>query len=295
MNKISRREFLSKTGKTALAGGAAFGFGSALLSCGPISTNLALEEESPAKFSVFSAVNPNIRSIESYTFADCVSQFYRPGICYKTSKPMVAVARGTVVEIINLRDESGFWAGFGNDPKGAKGFLVRIRHGDNYTSCYLHLEQPKVRFGQEVERGQRIGVPVWPWNIPTLMLLEQANAIDPDKYGINHSFMTYWDGVTDFEIGKKEQEKRVEKQAQLLRKIVGLCSGPEKYTLLMKKHKHGDRVIRWSKIEIFRYIEHVYQENPQKFPSLTKGQLKEMRKEIYDNQPIILTLPFEKG
>lgn len=72
MNKISSREFLNKTGKAALAGGAAFGLGYALVSCGPISTKLVLEKESPAEFSVFSAVNPNIQSIESYTSADCV-------------------------------------------------------------------------------------------------------------------------------------------------------------------------------------------------------------------------------
>jgi hypothetical protein len=73
-----------------------------------------------------------------------------------------------------------------------------------------------------------------------------------------------------------------------------MVEGPEKYTLLRKKHK-GMFQYRWSNIEKFRYIEYLYQKKPETFPSLTKEQFEEMRKEFYSNQPIILTLPFKKG
>lgn len=205
---------------------------------------------------------------------------------------MVAVAKGTVVEIIDLQDPS--YLRLGTDPKEAKGLMVRIRHGNKYSSCYLHLRQPEVKFGQKIERGQRIGFPDERWNIPSLILLKVANGIDPDNYGINHSFMTYWDGLTNLDIDKEEQNKRIENQRRILQEIAGLCSGSEKYTLLMMKHKRGDRSLKWSAIETFRYIEHLYKKNPQEFSSLTKDQVEKMRKRFYENQPIILTLPFEK-
>jgi len=283
---------LKKTGKIALAGAAAFGLESGFLGG---SIKLAYGEEPQAGFNVYNDVNPNAKSIESHTFKDSISQVYKPAIRYRTSKPMVAVAKGTVSDIIDLESQTSGWKGLGSDPKEAKGFMAVMRHGNNYGSCYLHLQQPEVKFGQKVERGQIIGLPDDRWNIPSLMLFERMNAIDPDNYGINHSFMTYWDGVTDLDIDKEEQNKRLEQQRQILQNIANLCSGPEKYTLLMMKHKHGNRFRKWSKIEIFRYIEYLYRKNPNKFFSLTKDQLEKMKKEFYDNQPIILTLPFKKG
>ena len=290
MKEISRRGFLKKTGKIALAGAAAFGLESGFLGG---SIKLAYGEEPQAGFNVYNDVNPHIKSIQSHTFKECISQGYKPAICYSTSKPMVAVAKGTVVEIIDLQDPRYLW--LGTYPKEAKGLAVRIQHGNNYSSWYLHLRQPEVKFGQKIERGQRIGFPDERWNIPSLMLPERINAIDPDNYGINHSFMTYWDGLTNLDIDKEEQNKRIENQRRILQEIAGLCSGSEKYTLLMMKHKRGDRVLKWSAIETFRYMEHLYKKNPQKFSSLTKDQLEKMKKEFYDNQPIILTLPFKKG
>ena len=173
--------------------------------------------------------------------------------------------------------------------------MIQIRHGNNFSSCYLYLQETQVKFGQKVKRGQLIGIPDSRWNIPSLMLLEEMNAIDPDKYGVNHNYMTYWDRDGDFEIGKEEQNKRVEKQYQLLQKIADSCTGPEKYTLLMKKHKHGHGVIKWSKIDTFQYVEYAYKKNPEKFSSLKQEQFEKIRKVFYNNQPIILTLPFKKG
>ena len=73
-----------------------------------------------------------------------------------------------------------------------------------------------------------------------------------------------------------------------------MAEGPEKYTLLSKKHK-AVKLFKWSNIEKFRYIEYLQQNKPETFPSLTKEQFSEMKKEFYYNQPIILTLPFKKG
>jgi hypothetical protein len=73
-----------------------------------------------------------------------------------------------------------------------------------------------------------------------------------------------------------------------------MAEGPEKYTLFRKKHK-GMFLSKWSPIEKFRNVEYLKKNKPQIFPSLTEEQFGEMKKEFYNNQPIILTLPFKKG
>jgi len=297
MKTMNRRDFLKKTGKIAFASGAIFGLRAGLFGPNLITTKLALAEELNTKFNVFNAINPNVKSIQSHTYQDCLSQNYAPGICYKTTKPMVAVAKGTVTRIMELPTVSCLWGSLGGNPDGAEGFIVVITHGRDYLSCYYHLQQLDVKFADKVERGQRIGFPDERWNIARLLFKEGlGNPMDPDNFGTNHSFMTYWDGVTDLDIAKEEQDKRLERQKQLLDKLAGAYSGPEEYTLLRKKHKSKDGTIfNWSTIEKFRYIEYLHQNNPETFASLTKERFKEIRKEFYRNQPIVLTLPFKKG
>ena len=51
----------------------------------------------------------------------------------------------------------------------------------------------------------------------------------------------------------------------------------------------------WDSIDHFRYLETLYNVKPDLFPNLSKDQFESMKKEFYDNQPIILTLPLVKG
>jgi hypothetical protein len=297
MKAMNRRDFLKKTGKIAFASGAIFGLRAGFSGSNPIKTELALGEDSNNKYNVFNAINPNVKTIQSHTYKDCLSQNYGPGIIYKTTKPMVAVAKGTITRIMELPTVSTNWAALGGNPEGAEGLMIQITHGRDYRSSYFHLKQLDFKFADKVERGQRIGFPDDRWNIARLLFMEgRANAMDPDNFGTNHSFMTYWDGVTDLNIIKEEQDKKLEYQKQLLYKLAELYSGPEKYTLLRKKHRSKDGIIfNWSTIEKFRYIEYLQQNKPETFPSLTKEHFGEMKKEFYSNQPIILTLPFKKG
>jgi hypothetical protein len=213
---------------------------------------------------------------------------------------MVAVAGGTVTEIIALEEyikdkshASSIKRTLMDEENDAKGFFVTVTHGNN-QSRYLHIKEPEVKFGQKIKRGQIIGYPDERWNMPRLVFIDYYDQSDPNNYGVNHSFMTYWDGSTELDIGKAEQNKRVEKQSQILNNIAGMVEGPEKYTLLRKKHK-GKFLCKWSPIEKFRYIEYLLHNKPETFPSLTKEQFGEMKKEFYSNQPIILSLPFKKG
>jgi hypothetical protein len=210
---------------------------------------------------------------------------------------MVVVAGGTVTQIINMDEVPNFghaWGALKDEPNTAKGFLVKISHATGYNSYYLHLKKPEIKSLQKVKRGQIIGHPDGRWNMPRLVFRDDGEQCDPNNYGMNHSFMNYWDGKTDLNIGKAEQNKRFELQQQILNKFAGMVEGPEKYTLLRKKHE-GKFPCKWANIEKFRYTEYLYQNKPETFPSLTKEQFGELKKEFYSNQPIILTLPFEKA
>jgi len=296
---MNRRKFLKRTGKLTLAGTAALSIGPVISNLVPNPLKLAFASETQVEFDVYNDVNPNAKDIVAHTFKDCLAKKWLPGICYKTSKSMVAVAGGTVTEIIALEEyikdkshASAFKRTLMDEENEAKGFFVRLNHGNN-ESIYLHLKKPEVKFGQKIKRRQIIGYPDERWNMPRLVFIDYHDQSDPNNYGMHHSFMNYGDVITDLDIGKAEQRKRVEKQIQILNNIAGMVEGPEKYSLLRKKHK-GKFPCKWSPIEKFRYIDYLLHNKPETFPSLTKEQFGEMKKEFYSNQPIILTLPFKK-
>jgi hypothetical protein len=295
MKRMNRRKFLKTTGKLTLAGTAVLSMGPAISDLLPNPIKLAFASEKQAEFDVYNDINPNAKDIVAHTFKDCLAQQWWPGVVYKTSKPMVAVTAGTVVEIFNTADTTGYlYQTIIKEHNQAKGFGVRVTTGSYYGSFYLHLKTPEVKFGQKIRRGQIIGYPDKRWNMPRLVINENTDQVDPNNYGVNHSYMNYWDGNTDLDIGKEEQNKKYEIQQQILNKFAGMVEGPEKYTLLRKKHK-GMQLSKWSPVEHFRYIEYLHQNKSETFPSLTKEQFGEMKKEFYSNQPIIMTLPFKKG
>ena len=294
MERINRRKFLKTAGKLTLAGTAAFSIGPAISHLVPNLLKLAFASETQTEFDVYNDVNPHAKAIVAYTFKDCLAQKWWPGICYKTSEPMVAVVDGTVTDVNHLVDPTGyFYQTLIKEKNQPKGFGVRVVTGRNYSSHYLHLKTPRVTFGQKIDRGQIIGYPDKKWNMPRLVINEVGDQVDPNNYGVSHSYMNFWDGNTDLEVKKEEQNKRWETQQKILIKFAGMVEGPEKYTLLKKNHKSMP-LSKWSPIEKFRYIEYLHQNQPETFPSLTKEQFGEMKKEFYSNQPFILTLPFKK-
>ncbi len=299
MNKMDRRRFLKSTVKIALAGAIALSIDPLLSGFVRDPSKMAFASESTGGFNVYNGVNPNSKEIVADTFKDCLSKGLAPGICYKTSKPMVAVAKGTVTQVGEWDARPRYAKHLGDDPMGVMGYFVQVIQGSNFVSYYYHLKEPEVKFGQKINRGDRIGLPDGSWNLPRLLLLTgygaYGTASGPNNFGINHGFMTYWDGATDLDISKEEQNQRFENQNEILNKFAGMVKGPEEYTLLSKKHKGKDQLYKWTPIEKFRYIEYLIQNKPETFPSLTKEQFSVMKKEFYSNQPIVLTLPFMKG
>ena len=295
MERINRRKFLKRTGKLTLAGTAALSIGPVISQLVPNPIKFAFAAETQVEFDVYNEVNPNAKALIAHTFKDCLAQKWWPGISYNTSKPMVAVAAGTVTDVSHLADPMGyFYQAMIKEQNQAKGFGVRVVTGSYYSSHYLHLKTPDVTFGQKVNRGQIIGYPDKKWNMPRLVINELGDQIDPNNCGVDHSYMNVWDGNADLEVEKVEQNKKWETQQQILIKFAGMVEGPEKYTLLKKEHK-GMQSCKWAPVEKFRYIEYLHQNKPATFPSLTKEQFTEMKKEFYSNQPMILTLPFKKG
>jgi len=294
MERINRRDFLKKAGKTALACGAIVGLGSSLLKRIPFTANSAYAGKPKPEFELYNSINPNVKDSQINTFKDCLEKGYKPGLYYKTSEPVFSMASGTVAEVRPIESLADWVRDFGDDPDKAKGFSVQIVYGVQYRVFYFHLQHPQVEFGQKVDRKTLIGYPDDRWSYLGLMLLEARDAADPDNYGVNHHLMEYWDGRTDFEIPRDEQEMRVEKQTQLMYECADYYKGPEEYNLLRKKHHSGGKVFKCSIIEKFRYLEYLYYNDPKLFPSLEEEQFRLMRKEFYNNQPIILTLPFSQ-
>jgi hypothetical protein len=293
MHKMNRRKFIKTTGKIALTGATALGIYPLLSGFVRDPLKMAFASDSLGGFNVYNGINSNAKDIVAETFKGCLSKGLSPGICYKTSKPMVAVADGTVIEIRKMDDLNNYYKTlFGKEKNDAIGYLVKVVHG-NIMSFYVHLKAPKAKMNQKVKRGEIIGYPDERWNTPRLLLWID-DSTDPNNYGINHGFMTYWDGATDLEIGKVEQNKRLEFQQQILNKLGEMVEGPEKYDLYRKKHK-GATICKWSRIEKIRYVEYLVQNKSETFTSLTKEQFSVMKKEFYSNQPIVLTLPFKKG
>ena len=132
------------------------------------------------------------------------------------------------------------------------------------------------------------------------MLKEGSNWVDPDNYGYNHGYMDYGNGPLDIEeeimSNPKLMEEKATKQTDILNRFDKSRMGWDKDVLIDKYHTKGvNRACTWSTVEKFRYLEELYKVNPRLFPNLSKDQFESMKKEFYDNQPIILTLPFVKG
>ena len=104
MEEMNRRSFLRTTGKLALAGATALSIEPILFGFIPDPLKLASASASQTEFNVYNDVNPNAKDIVAHTFKDCLARKWWPGICYKTSKPMVAVAGGTVTDVSNVAD-----------------------------------------------------------------------------------------------------------------------------------------------------------------------------------------------
>ena len=250
---------------------------------------------------LYNGSNPNLRRPHSnmHTFYDAITngRGWTPGIGYSTrwGEVMVAAADGKVIGIYDLT--------FDLHTGRAGGMVVQVLHDPLYVSHYAHLDKVYVKIREKVKRGAPIGNVTEHNNIAKLVFNEGlgralGNHIDPDNYGTNHSYMEYWDGSTNLEI--RNQTERWIRQTDLCEKFEESFIERKRAELLdlldLRAHRtSGKKQCTWNDVGKFRYLEELYKAKPNLFQNLSNDRFESMKKEFYDNQPIILTLPLVKG
>jgi hypothetical protein len=66
----------------------------------------------------------------------------------------------------------------------------------------------------------------------------------------------------------------------------------EWYQRMHNPNRRGTAKARWSLVENMRYIECMYDREPDRFRGLTTDEFNKKREEFYKNQPLVLTIPF---
>ena len=258
--------------------------------------------------------NPNVKAPQSQlqSFQSSIDQHFRPGIEYYTGgAPVRAVAGG----IVHFTGQMPVGAG------KAGGFYVRVAHdfydglkeqqyprvtlyrNQAYRSSYYYLSKVLVEHWQTVRRGQVIGYGstygVDDKEKVKIVLEERGNWVNPDAYGQNHTLMNTWDGETDFEMNLDEMNHRLDKQIEIVERLYDYYVDEDRERLYHKLHavidteKFKNYPVKWSTIDRFRYLSHLYTKDTGLFPDLSLTEFNALTKEFYGNQPIVLTLPFK--
>jgi len=238
-----------------------------------------------------------------HTFKEAFAHNWTPGIGYTVpyGETMVAAAPGVVIKVEELHTGR------------AGGFMVKVDHGkvelrDNGTyvpafrSYYAHLDSvvKSVEQGKPVNRGDPIGKVTSYHEIAKLMFVDglYSNFVDPDNWGFKHTYMKYQSDHPSEELEDVNSnliKERQQKQDTILKQMYDLIQdGSIKYPHWHPRSIHGK--VRWDLVEEVRYLEKLYNLNHvhHLFPTASKEQFESLRKDFYDNQPIILTFPFEK-
>jgi len=128
---------------------------------------------------------------------------------------------------------------------------------------------------------------------------EWGNYADPDNYGPHYSHMQYDDHpIEQDKATPLVVDNMLREQSRLVSRLDNLRKDWERTKSLLNSlwhNEHGYKPSQWSVVEKFRFYETLYEMHPYQFPNLNKEEFETIRKEFYENQPIVLTLPFRKG
>jgi hypothetical protein len=191
-----------------------------------------------------------------------------------------------------------------NNPGRPGGGMLYIAHPNIqnpfYMTMYGHLSTVDYEFGKPVRRGERLGS-VIQTDIAKLMMIRYNNWVDPDNYGINHSYMNYWDQKTDLDIHKEAEVNmfREGQQRDILKILLQNSSEEVRNKIFRRKHRvKKDQPCNWDIPEEFRYLNKLYEkvcsrgtQNKYFSGKISNEQMNEMEKEFVANQPIILSFP----
>jgi hypothetical protein len=166
-------------------------------------------------------------------------------------------------------------------------------YSDAFETYYAHLGKVFVKWGQEVRRGDLIGSPDH-LGYPKLLLKIYNNWENPDNWGPNHSRMVDRDEFTQTEKNTVSMKQKYENQYQIIKNLY-TAIGVSEYDWSIRSHnknRRWDAIARWSLVEHMRYLECLYETEPEKFTGLSSDNFYLKRDEFYKNQSLVLTIPF---
>jgi hypothetical protein len=240
---------------------------------------------------LYSKANPNLKSPHTtmHTFKQAFPKRWTPGISYTVPRgeTIVASAPGEVMESKILRTGR------------AGGWNVELVHCLGLITYYAHMDVKYVNYGDKLKRGDPIGI-MGDWHKNAkIMLTIGGNWSDPDHYGLNHSYMTYQKNLQNkfVEFSEEEMRNRKNRQYEIWRTMqqhLDSESIGEKKWPTMWHNKNGYKPSNWSVFERFKRLSILYDVKADLFPGINTKKYNQMKKEFYDNQPIILTLPLRK-
>jgi hypothetical protein len=127
------------------------------------------------------------------------------------------------------------------------------------------------------------------------MIKVRGNWENPDNWGPNHGLM----------VNRKELPESESYSAGLMRQMLDTQFSiiqelytsidvqiVEWYQRMHNPNRRGTAKARWSLVENMRYIECMYDREPDRFRGLTTDEFNKKREEFYKNQPLVLTIPF---
>ena len=248
------------------------------------------------------------RQVQTFQYA--INHHLPPGIEYETGgAPVRAIASGIVSMVGEVYEKPGY----------PGGFYVRVVH-DNYDglkeefyprvplyryqayrSSYYFLSKVNVVCWQTAKRGQIIGYGMTygadKKEKVKIVLEERGNWVNPDDYGVGHGPMTYWDNTRIWDMDLEEMNQRLDRQVHIL---AVLNSYYEKADDSVFRNIHGvidtrkskNYPVEWSTLDRFKYLAHIYANSAELFTGLDLATFNQLKDEFYQNQPIVLTLPF---
>lgn len=283
----SRRDFLRAT----FAFASAFTFGGMFSGC---AYGVPSKLRGVAKgFSPYNHINPYVSAKQRQTFLDNIfehkpawagAQYYR-----HLNEPIVAPANGRV---LYLATKPGYH-GLEDD--------IKIDHGGSFITRMFHCKAGSGReagldFYKEIKRGEVIGrAQGLPFK--TCMWFDGVLG-DLDDYGENMSYMKYWNGAP-LDFTYEEIEYRKKHHLKLISELRKKYRGPgvelfnETFFGIPKSFSHDKKGhFLWSLSKFFKLLEKIYNNHPELFNG-TRMSNKQIIQDIYDTQPVVLTLPFK--
>jgi len=293
---MNRRTFLKLCGLAAY--GLGFGFGTT--GCATFPKDVIWSDVPDSEFTIqrfddwfekhklYNGLNPNLKwghAGHSPSFKGCISRGYSPGIDYN-SNYLYAAADGIVSSIHEI-GETG----------RPRGWVVTLAHGSHihgvtYKTLYCHLDKGGINAKMDdwVHAGDKIGS-VMQSDIAKLILMKRFNYVDPDNYGVNHSYQNY---LLSKIVNENIEDKNL-RQLQIIGEISNRCIIEldllRKHTTLSKYYVMQGCV--WDQIEMFRYLSELYNARPRLFQNLPHEKFAEYKSEFYASQPIVLSLPLK--